>query len=74
VPAQRWYLVKDGIFVDWQTTRDLAAQVGRKASNGCLHAESWDSVPVSPHAERLVGAGAGATSLEELATGSIAAS
>jgi TldD protein len=45
VPAQRWYLVKNGIFVDWQTTRDLAPQVGRTTSYGCLHAESWDSVP-----------------------------
>ncbi|HYN84614.1 MAG TPA: metallopeptidase TldD-related protein [Pyrinomonadaceae bacterium] len=45
VPAQRWYLVKDGVFVDWQTTRDLAARVGRKTSYGCLHADSWGSVP-----------------------------
>ena len=22
VPGQRWHLVKDGVFVDWQTTRD----------------------------------------------------
>lgn len=44
VPGQRWHLVKDGIFVDWQTTRDLAALVGRKSSYGCLHADSWGSV------------------------------
>lgn len=45
VPAQKWYLVKDGMFIDWQTTRDLAALVGRKSSYGCLHADSWGSVP-----------------------------
>jgi len=45
VPAQRWYLVKDGLFVDWQTTRDLAPLIGHKTSYGCLHADSWDSVP-----------------------------
>lgn len=45
VPGQRWYLVKDGIFVDWQTTRDLAQLVGHKSSYGCLHADSWGSVP-----------------------------
>jgi TldD protein len=45
VPAQQWHLVKDGIFVDWQTTRDLAPLVGRKTSYGCLHADSWGSVP-----------------------------
>lgn len=45
VPAQKWYLVRDGVFVDWQTTRDLAPLIGRKKSYGCLHADSWDSVP-----------------------------
>jgi len=45
VPAQRWYLVKAGRFVDWQTTRDLAPLIGHKKSYGCLHADSWGSVP-----------------------------
>jgi TldD protein len=45
VPAQRWHLVKEGLFVDWQTTRDLAPLIGRKSSYGCLHADSWGSVP-----------------------------
>lgn len=45
VPGQRWYLVKDGTFVDWQTTRDLAPRIGKAKSYGCLHADSWGSVP-----------------------------
>jgi TldD protein len=45
VPGQRWHLVKDGVFVDWQTTRDLAPLIGKKTSYGCLHADSWGSVP-----------------------------
>lgn len=45
VAGQKWHLVKDGIFVDWQTTRDLAPLVGKKSSYGCLHADSWGSVP-----------------------------
>lgn len=45
VPGQKWHLVKDGTFVDWQTTRDLAPLIGRKSSYGCLHADSWGSVP-----------------------------
>ena len=45
VPGQRWYLVKDGTFVDWQTTRDSATIIGAKESHGCLHADSWSSVP-----------------------------
>jgi TldD protein len=45
VPGQRWPLVKDGIFVGWQTTRDLAPLIGAERSTGCLHADSWRSVP-----------------------------
>ncbi|MCI0390450.1 MAG: TldD/PmbA family protein [Acidobacteria bacterium] len=44
VQAQRWYLIKEGIFVDWQTTRDLAGLIGRKSSYGCSHADSWGSI------------------------------
>ena len=45
VPGQSWHLIKDGIFVDWQTTRDTARLIGKTKSYGCLHADSWGSVP-----------------------------
>ncbi len=45
MPAQRWHLIKEGVFVDWQTTRELAALMGCKSSRGCCHADSWGSVP-----------------------------
>ena len=45
IAGQKWYLVKDGTFVDWQTTRDLAPLIGKNKSYGCLHADSWGSVP-----------------------------
>ncbi|HYE75788.1 MAG TPA: TldD/PmbA family protein, partial [Blastocatellia bacterium] len=45
VPAQKWHLIKDGMFVDWQTTRDLAPLAGQKKSYGCLYADSWNSIP-----------------------------
>jgi len=45
VTGQRWPLVKEGIFVGWQTTRDLAPLIGQTKSHGCLHADSWGSVP-----------------------------
>jgi TldD protein len=45
VPADRWHLVRDGMFVDWQTTRELAPLVGQQRSHGCLHADNWASVP-----------------------------
>jgi TldD protein len=45
VKAERWHLVRDGTFVDWQTTRELAPLVGQQRSHGCLHADDWSSVP-----------------------------
>ena len=45
VKAERWHLVRDGMFVDWQTTRELAPLVGQQRSHGCLHADNWASVP-----------------------------
>jgi TldD protein len=45
VKADRWHLVREGMFVDWQTTRELAALVGQQRSHGCLHCDSWSSVP-----------------------------
>ncbi len=45
VPGQKWHLVKDGVFVDWQTTRDLAPLIGQKKSYGCLHSTSWSNIP-----------------------------
>ena len=41
VSSQRWHLIKNGLFVDWQTTRDLAAMTGQKKSYGCNHSDSW---------------------------------
>jgi TldD protein len=43
--TKEWHLVKDGIFVDYQTIRDQAHIIGRKESHGCCHADSWASVP-----------------------------
>jgi TldD protein len=45
VKSEQWHIVRDGTFVDWQTTRELAPQVGQAKSHGCLHSDSWASVP-----------------------------
>jgi TldD protein len=67
VPGQRWALVKDGIFVDWQTTRDLAPLIGQDHSYGCLHADSWGSVPFPRMPNVSLEPGPGETSLSDLA-------
>ncbi len=69
VPGQRWYLVKNGIFVDWQTTRVLASQVGRKSSYGCLHTESWAHVPFPRMPNVSLEASSGNTSMDDLVAG-----
>ncbi len=48
VPADSWPIVKDGVFVDYQTTREqagwIAEHTGITHSHGCSHAESWNQV------------------------------
>jgi TldD protein len=45
VKTTRWPLIKNGIFVDYQTTRDQAHLIGQNASHGCSYADNWASVP-----------------------------
>jgi TldD protein len=44
VATQRWDLVKDGLFVGYQTTRDQAGWIGEKASRGTSYAEDHKTV------------------------------
>ena len=46
VPAQRWYVVKDGILNDYLTDRETAYRLGRESSNGSAFADNWSSVPM----------------------------
>jgi TldD protein len=69
VPAQRWYLVQDGVFVDWQTSRELAPLVGHKTSYGCTNGDSWASVPFARMPNVSLEPAAQDTSLDELVAG-----
>ena len=44
VPAKEWDLIKNGILVNYQATRDQVHILGQKESHGCSHADSWNSV------------------------------
>jgi TldD protein len=69
VPGQKWHLIKDGVFVDWQTTRDLARLSPGKKSYGCLHADSWGSISFPRMPNVSLQPAAENTSLEDLVAG-----
>ena len=44
VASKRWDLIRNGILVNYQVTRDQAHIIGQKESQGCSYADSWSSV------------------------------
>ncbi|HKV19319.1 MAG TPA: TldD/PmbA family protein [Mycobacterium sp.] len=46
VQAQRWDLVRDGVFVGYQLDRVFAPRLGLARSNGCSYADSAHHVPI----------------------------
>lgn len=46
VQAQRTDIVKDGCFVNFLTSRDLAGAVQDERSNGCVRASGWNRAPL----------------------------
>jgi len=45
IPAQRFDIVKDGIFVGYLTSRETALVLGQQ-SNGCMRADGWSRIPL----------------------------
>ncbi len=39
-------IIKDGTFVGYQTTREMAKFVNADSSNGCAYADSWEHFPI----------------------------
>jgi len=46
VEAQRFHLVKDGIFVGYLTSRESAPLIGMERSNGTMRAENYNAIPL----------------------------
>jgi len=46
VEAQKSYLIKDGMLVGFQTSRETASAVGAERSNGTMRAEGWENFPL----------------------------
>ncbi|PCI77465.1 MAG: TldD/PmbA family protein [SAR86 cluster bacterium] len=49
VPAEIWPIIEDGLFVDYQTTREQADWIsqytGITRSHGCSYGQNWESMP-----------------------------
>jgi TldD protein len=44
VASKSWPLIRDGVLVDYQATRDQAHILGDTASGGCSYADSWSTI------------------------------
>lgn len=44
VKTKNWDLIKDGVLVNYQATRDQAHIIGLNESQGCCYADNWSSV------------------------------
>lgn len=44
--TKEWHIIKDGKFVDYQTTRELASYIGQEESNACAYCDSWATFPI----------------------------
>jgi len=69
VRTQRWYLIKNGIFQTYQTTRDQAHPIGEKESRGCSQADSYDGVPFQRMPNVILEPGQKPMSLDDLIAG-----
>ncbi len=46
VAAQRWDVVRDGVFVGYSSSREMAPRIGQARSSGSCRADNWDSIPI----------------------------
>ena len=44
VKCKKWDLIKDGILVNFQATRDQVHMLGENESHGCSYSQGWDDV------------------------------
>lgn len=69
VKTRRFPILKDGIFVGYQTTRDQAHWIGQSESMGCCYADSYASVPFQRMPNVWLQAGRAPMSLDDLIGG-----
>jgi len=69
VKTRQWDLVRDGVLVDYQATRDEAHILGHEESHGCSYADSWSSVQFQRMANVSLMPGKKPLSVDEMVKG-----
>jgi TldD protein len=69
VKTRQFPIIKDGIFVGFQTIRDQALLIGQSESMGCCYADSYASVPFQRMPNVWLAPSPEATTLEDLVSG-----
>lgn len=46
VKTTEWPIIKDGVFVNYQTTREQANYINQNISFACAYADSWSNFPI----------------------------
>lgn len=66
VKTRQWDLVRGGILVGYQATRDQLHVLGETTPQGCAFADSWASMPMQRMPNVSLQSGAGELSVDEL--------
>jgi TldD protein len=64
VACQRWDVIREGVFVGYCTSREVAPKIGQARSRGSSRADGWGSIPIVRIAN--VGLEPGRAGLEDL--------
>ncbi len=69
VKTTRFTIIDQGIFLHYQTTREMAPLAGEKESRGCAFADNWSSIPFQRMPNIWLAAGQPESKLEDLIAG-----
>jgi TldD protein len=69
VPAKSWDLIKNGILVNYEATRDQVHMIGQNESHGCCTAEDWSKVQFQRMPNVSLRPGKEALTLDEMISG-----
>jgi TldD protein len=69
VKTRQFPIIKDGIFVGFQTIRDQAHLIGQSESMGCCYADSFASIPFQRMPNVWLAPSVGSTTLADLISG-----